>query len=117
MSHNKIYAFNRETARDANRLFSRTRREPYNLPVPEEEPRFTGGRQTIIGKLDEPLSQDGFADVVVWVGTPNEEVETGEKIRAYDWLMKAGDEDIPTDIKVVCTLINRHWYVTAAECP
>lgn len=85
------------------------------------------------GKLDEALFPDGTAQVSVWqfipdltgTGTPGEDVDTGESILAYDWLLPdfitgtgTPNDFIPANTKVIVTWFptDRRWYVTGAQC-
>lgn len=74
-------------------------------------------RSTIKGKLDGALTLDGSATLSVWDVVGGVEVDTGENITVYDWVLSVG-QTVLADSRVFAVWVanSGRWYVNSAQC-
>lgn len=76
---------------------------------------FAGGGGLKIGVLDGAMAYGGSAVVSIWTYSGLGDIDTGENITAYDWLLLTG-QTISAGKKVVIAFVGYRWRVIAAQC-
>lgn len=74
---------------------------------------LSGGR-TLLGKLDEELTNGSFATMSVWTGPAGTSADTGIDVTVYDWLLSQGS--IASGKKIMAHWADNAYYVGSVEC-